>query len=142
MAFNQRLAMKLFLTIATLIYGVVPAIADLNETHLLNPNWSPHARLHGAWFLFFGLAMATLSLYLAWVRGELVLPSVIGLLFSACFWMAHFTGPLYGGALVDENGIQERVLGIEANVFTFLLLSAAFVVLLMYAIKTRRADDH
>lgn len=62
MALNQRRAMKLFLTIATLIYGVVPAIADLNETHLFNEHWSPHARLHGAWFLFFGFAMAMLSL--------------------------------------------------------------------------------
>ena len=129
--------MKLFLTIATLIYGVVPAIADLNETHLFNPHWSPHARLHGAWFLFFGFAMAMLSLYLAWVRDGLVLPSVIGLLFSVCFWMAYLTAPFYGGALVDENGIEGPVLGIEANVFTFSLVTAAFVVLLMYALKTR-----
>jgi len=61
MTSNYQLVAKLALTAVTLIYGIVPAIADLNETHLLNSHWSAHARLHGAWFLFFGASMAALS---------------------------------------------------------------------------------
>lgn len=133
--------MKLFLTIATLIYGVVPAIADLNETHLFNAHWSPHARLHGAWFLFFGFAMAMISVYLVWIRDKLILPSIIGLSFVTGFWLASLTAPLYGGALVDENGISSNVLGIDANVFVFSLLTLVLLIVLFYAISEKSRSD-
>ena len=140
MVSKYTIIVKMLLTAATLIYGVVPAIADLNETHLLNPNWSAHARVHGAWFLFFGWAMAMLSLYLVWIRNQIILPAVVGLSFVTGFWVAYLTAPLYGGALVDENGIETRILGIEANVFTFSVITTALLVVLIYAIKTKSVD--
>ena len=136
MASKHSLIIKLLLTAATLIYGVAPAIADLNETHLLNSHWSGHARLHGAWFLFFGWAMAMLSLYFTWACDELVLPSVIGLSFVAGFWVAYLPAPLYGGALVDEHGVETRVLGLESNVFIFSVITTVLLIVLIYAFKT------
>ncbi|MEM9170117.1 MAG: DUF6640 family protein [Pseudomonadota bacterium] len=138
---RPRLGLKILLTLATLIYGIVPAIADLNESHLLNPLWSPHARVHAAWFLFFGAAMAFMSLYFAWVKDNLLLPAFVGLMFVGGFWTAYLTAPLYGGALVDDNGIETKVLGLEANVFTFLLVTSALLVVLIYALGAQRADS-
>ncbi|MEM8771357.1 MAG: DUF6640 family protein [Pseudomonadota bacterium] len=118
------------------MYGVMPAIADINESHLLNPSWSAHARVHEAWLLSFGAAMAMLSLYLVWIRDALILPSVIGLSFVAGFWIAYLTAPLYGGALVDENGVETRILGLEANVFTFAVVTTVLLIVLFYAVRT------
>ncbi|MEM0969387.1 MAG: DUF6640 family protein [Verrucomicrobiota bacterium] len=111
------------MTFASLVYGIVPAIADLNETHLYNPGWSPHARVHGAWVLFFGGFMALLAIHLLWIRNEVVLPIVIGLCFVAGFWLAYLTSSYYGGALVDSNGIEVQILGVESNLFVFSVLA-------------------
>ncbi|MEL6207329.1 MAG: DUF6640 family protein [Pseudomonadota bacterium] len=135
----MRLIWKGVVTLVTLFYGIVPAIADMNETHLLNEGWSAHARVHGAWFLFFGAGMALVSLYLLWLRDEMVLPIVIGLLYVAGFFAAFLTAPLYGGALVDPNGVAVRILGIESNLFLF---SVAGAVLIAALVKAPRAPGN
>ena len=132
----MRLTVKVLITLATLVYGIVPAIADLNETHLLNPDWSAHARLHGAWFLAFAAGMALIGLFILWRRDQLLLPILIGLLFAAGFWVAVVTAPFYGGALVDENGIEAVVLGLDANVFTFSVLTTVLLFTLAYALHS------
>lgn len=134
------LIIKVVVTIGTLVYGIVPAIADLNETHLFNPQWSPHARVHGAWFLFFGALMSFLALFLLWARNEFVLPIVIGLCFVAGFWLAFLTSSFYGGALVDANGVETRILGLESNVFVFLTLGILFGACLYFARRLPKMD--
>ncbi|MEL6167388.1 MAG: DUF6640 family protein [Pseudomonadota bacterium] len=127
-------------TFASLVYGVLPAIADLNETHLYNSGWSPHARVHGAWFLFFGAFMAFLSVFLLWMRNEIILPILIGLCYVAGFWLAFITSPFYGGALVDTNGVETRILGLESNVFVFSVLAILLGGCLFYML--RRPEEH
>ncbi|MEL7486916.1 MAG: hypothetical protein AAGJ87_06850, partial [Pseudomonadota bacterium] len=80
---------------------------------------------------------AVLSLYLAWIRDALILASVIGLSFVAGFWVAYLAAPLYGGALVDEGGLETRILGLESNVFTFTVVTAALLIVLFTAVKPR-----
>ncbi|MEL7446948.1 MAG: DUF6640 family protein [Pseudomonadota bacterium] len=112
-----KTALKVGVSAITVFYGLVPAIADLNETHLFNPLWSEHAQLHGAWFLAFAAGIALIALFLVWVRDDVLLPITFGLMFVAGFWVATIFGPLYGGALVDENGYVQTILGIESNMF-------------------------
>ncbi|MEM0976877.1 MAG: DUF6640 family protein [Pseudomonadota bacterium] len=135
---NMRLVVKIAITCVTLIYGVLPAIADLNETHLYNPGWSPHARVHGVWFLVFGASMAFTSIYFVWVKDNLVLPIFVGLMFASGFWVAFLTSGLYGGALVDENGVEARVLGLESNVFVFSVVTIVLLSALAFAVKKER----
>ncbi|MEM1075064.1 MAG: DUF6640 family protein [Pseudomonadota bacterium] len=132
--------LKIIVTTGTLVYGIVPAIADLNETHLYNPDWSPHARVHGAWFLFFGALMSFLALFLLWIRNDIVLPIVIGLCFVAGFWLAFLTSSFYGGALVDPNGVEARILGLESNVFVFSVLSVVFGGSLYVVLRSHKPD--
>lgn len=104
---SRLLVIRAIVTVVTLFHGIVPVVMDLNDTHLLNPGWSPHARLHGAWFLSFSAAMAGVALFLTWVRKEIMLPIVIGLMFVAGFWAATLMSSLYGGALADPNMNKE-----------------------------------
>ena len=39
-------AARILITLGTLLYGIAPLIADLNASHVLNPDWPPHSRLH------------------------------------------------------------------------------------------------
>lgn len=131
--------LKVFVSAITLFYGFVPAIADLNETHLFNPLWSEHARFHGAWFLAFGAGVACTALFLIWRRDEIFVPIVLGLMFAGGFWVATLFRSAYGGALVDANGHTHTIAGVESNTFLFSVVSLLLVAALGAALwLTRR----
>ncbi|MEM9355469.1 MAG: DUF6640 family protein [Pseudomonadota bacterium] len=134
----MRTVLKILVSVATLFYGLVPAVADLNETHLLNPQWSAHARFHAAWFLAFTAGIAATALYLIWRRGEIILPILFGLLFALGFWIALIFRSAYGGALVDSNGYSQKIIGLDSNVFLFSVLSILLVVSLGTALFGNR----
>lgn len=136
-----RIALKIAVSAATLFYGFVPAIADLNDTHLFNPLWSPHARFHGAWFLAFTAGVAFIALYLTWLRDDVMVPIFLGLIFALGFWVATVFSPAYGGALVDLNGHTHTVLGIESNLFLFSVLTLLLIAALCFALWIGRAKS-
>ena len=45
---REKIAATL-LTLTALVYAVVPPIVDSNPTHILNPEWTAHARFHTVW---------------------------------------------------------------------------------------------
>ncbi|MEL6737002.1 MAG: DUF6640 family protein [Pseudomonadota bacterium] len=137
-----KTALKIAVSGATVFYGFVPAFADLNETHLFNPLWSAHARFHGAWFLAFGAGVALISLYLLWWRDEVFVPIFLGLGFAVGFWIATVFSPAYGGALVDPNGHTHVIMGVEANVFLFSILSLFLIAALGLAAWIERAKSN
>jgi len=124
---------KLIITLATLLYGIAPLFADLNATHVLHAEWTPHSRLHMVWLLGTNTSIAALALWLLWSRAQLVLSAVLGLCVMAGFWIAVATHGLYGGALADEGGIETRILGVEGNSLLFGLI----VVMLVAALVLR-----
>ncbi|MEL6646403.1 MAG: DUF6640 family protein [Pseudomonadota bacterium] len=136
----MQLILKIAVTAITVFYGLVPAIADLNETHLFNPLWSEHARFHGAWFLAFTAGIALIALFLIWVRDDVFLPIAFGMIFVAGFWVATVFGPTYGGALVDANGYAQTVLGLDSNMFLFSVVGVLLLILLALAIRVPRTD--
>ncbi len=129
-----QLALKIGVSALTAFYGFVPAFADLNETHLLNPLWSAHARFHGAWFLVFAAGVALVSLYLMWWRDEVFVPIFLGLMFAVGFWIATVFGPAYGGALVDPNGHTHTIAGVETNMFLFSVVTTLLIAALGLAV--------
>ncbi len=120
------MAAKILITVATLFYGLAPLVADLNDTHVFHPGWTPHARLHMVWLLGTNSSIALLSLYLLWARSQVVLSAVLGVCVMLGFWIAVLSRQTYGGALNDVGGITTTILGIEANALAF-----SFVVILL-----------
>jgi len=123
---------RTLITLATLLYGIAPLFADLNATHVLNPEWTPHSRVHMVWLLGTNSCIAALALWLLWSRAQRLLSAILGLCVMAGFWIAVATRPLYGGALSDT-----RILGIEGNAFVFGII----VILLVAGIAMRRSHD-
>lgn len=138
---NMRTSLKIAVSVLTVLYGLVPLIADLNETHLFNPQWSAHARFHAVWFLAFAAGIAASALYLIWARNEVVLPTVFGIMFSAGFWVALVLASNYGGALVDDNGYSEKIMGVDGNVLVFSALTALFLALLVMSLLRRSGTE-
>ncbi|MEM8541561.1 MAG: DUF6640 family protein [Pseudomonadota bacterium] len=126
----SKILLKVFVSALTVFYGLVPAVADLNETHIFNPLWSQHARFHGAWFLAFAAGVAGTALFLIWLRDDVFVPIVLGLMFTSGFWVATLFRSAYGGELVDTNGHTHSIAGTESNIFLFTILSILFLAAL------------
>ena len=60
--------MERFSTITALLvaitFAIIVPVLELNDTHLTNPHWPEHARLHEAWQL---LTNALIVLLAAWL---------------------------------------------------------------------------
>ncbi|MEM1079380.1 MAG: DUF6640 family protein [Pseudomonadota bacterium] len=136
----MKLILKNAVTSLTVLYGLVPAIADLNETRLFNLLWSEHARFHGAWFLTFETDIASIALFLIWVRDDVFRPITFSLISMASFGVATGFGPAYGGDLVVANGYVQAVFDIGYNIFLFSVVGALLSLLLVVAKRKFRTD--
>ena len=124
---------KYFTSIALICAGLGPLLIDVGITHLQNPDWDAHARVHEVWRLSTNSLIAMLGLYLVWVKQKEMLAALLSLCLLIGFWMSVFLMPFYGGLYVG-NGIDELApLGIPLNIFTFgivLLIQIIGLVLL------------
>lgn len=114
---------RIFMTLATLMYGIIPPLVDLTETHVFHPDWTPHARMHMVWLLGTNTAIALVALYFLWLHKSRLavgvpLAGVMGLCVYGGFMLSAFTTPLYGGSMSDAGGVPP-VLGLDANILAF-----------------------
>lgn len=122
---------RVLMTLATLIYGVLPPFVDLTETHVFHSEWTPHSRLHMVWLLGTNSAIALLALYFLWLHKAnsafgVRLAGILGLCVFGGFWISATSISFYGGALSDKGGVPP-ILGMDANILIFSL--ALFVLL-------------
>ena len=124
---------RILITIVTLLYGALPLLADLTETHVFHPDWTPHARFHMVWLLATLCSVALLALYLMWFSRtdasvRIRLAGVIGLCAMGGFFVAALTKDAYGGSLTDPVGGVPPLMGMDANLVVFLPILALLIV--------------
>lgn len=126
---------QVLLTIGVLeFFG--PIVRDTGATHLLNPTWVGHARFHLAWMLVFMGLSGLCNLYLIWFRRPHQVSNLyISWAWQACnifgFWGAAVLEGAYGGSIVDPE-FHFTVLGLNENIFAFVILSAVLLVNIVY----------
>ena len=131
---------KTLLTVATLIFTVLPPFADFNKTHALHPKWPGHARFHMVWLVVENSLVGLLALTLIWYQstpGKLLIGGGISVLVLGSFLLATLTMPLYSGALSDPGGVPQGPKGIDLNLAVFgvgFLLSLAGLITAFYGI--------
>ena len=95
---------KACLSIASLMTCIGPFIADWNDTHIKNPNFSPHAKFHNAQTMSMGLCLGLLSLFYTWrprsvySTDTLRTAAILGSLYS----ITAISAWLYPGALAID----------------------------------------
>lgn len=104
-----------------------PMIKDSGVSHLMNPEWVGHARIHLGWLLGFMFFSGLANLYLIWFRkphstDHLKVAALWQGVHLLGFWSAVSLAPFYGGQLVDHR-YHTYILGIEENAFVFGVLS-------------------
>ena len=121
---RTRLVAALLL-VAAAIYGIVPPVVDLTETHAFHPAWPPHARLHMVWLLGTNSILAAIVAWLV-LAGEagqrdtrLRFASLLGVAALGGFFVATLTQSAYGGALHDPTGGVRLIFGLDGNLLAF-----------------------
>ena len=132
---------KYITSLCLLVGGMVPIVVDIGSSHLFNPDWDAHARVHEVWRLSTNFLIFSLGIYLLWVKQNEVLSAFLSLCIHLGFVFSAATMSLYGGAAIGEGVPEPSVIGIPLNVFIF---SAMFVIqstVLIFILKQSVAMD-
>tara|TARA_X000000368_G_scaffold415894_1_gene408592 strand:- start:697 stop:1086 length:390 start_codon:yes stop_codon:yes gene_type:complete len=125
---------KILTTICLISGGIMPILVDVSASHLLNPDWDSHARVHEAWRLSTNFLVFCVGFYLLWKRNSEMLAGVLSLCIHFGFVIGALLMPLYGGQPVGEGIIEPEVLKVPLNVlffgFMFFIQSTVIVFLL------------
>ena len=108
-------------------------MVDINSSHLLNPDWDSHARVHEAWRLSTNLFIFLLAIFLLWSKGQEILASFLSLCIHLGFVISALLMPFYGGKPIGEGIPEPEIINIPLNmlVFFFLFFLQSFVLLLL-----------
>jgi len=121
--------------LSAFIFTVLIPILELNTTHLTNPDWPSHARLHEAWQLLTNAAISVLGLGCVWTSRAPRLGIILSLIICISFLIAWSLGSSYGGSMLHSDGTQVAVEGINLAVIVVSVLT----VLLVASLWTIRA---
>lgn len=132
---SSTLPMRLVLTVCLLIPGLLVPVLEVNATHLTNPAWPAHARLHEGWQLITNSALCAWALWLAWARAELRQAAVLGQIVIGGFLLAYLLRDGYGGSMAGTTTGALARDGVEPAV---LIMSAAFLLLTAVQWQARR----
>jgi hypothetical protein len=143
--FLQGLPMQLFMSLLWIMVAWGPINADFNNTHLFNPDWPPHARLHMMTVFTTAVAVAVFGLYLVWGQTfsrleRLRLSAVLGCIYVLGLIVASLTMPSYGGSLYWEDS-QPRAASLnDANLVVFLVTGVVFLLLAVLLFVSRDSN--
>lgn len=112
---------KLLVTVGVVFYAVVVPILEINDTHVFNQAWAPHARLHETWQLFTNTAIGAFSVWLVWGKDNLKLASLLTVFVTGGFLMAYWLRDGYGGSMVLTDGSEKMILGVNLGLFAYTL---------------------
>ena len=97
---------KWLTTICLILGSLLPIAVDTGNTHLYNPDWDEHSRVHEVWRLTTNLFIAIIGLYILWKKDNILLPAILSSCIILGFHISVLTMPLYDGLSVG-NGIEE-----------------------------------
>lgn len=126
---------RILITLSALIFGGVVPYLELDATHVFNPHWPSHARLHEVWQLTTNSSIAVFCLWQTWRNDGVRLSALLGLMVTGGFFVALFTGDLYGGSMLHTDGTERTLAGINIGVLGFGLVVAMLAT--AYVLRTR-----
>ena len=129
---------KLIITFCVILYAIGVPILDINATHVFNPDWTPHARIHEVWQLLTNSILGVLCLWLTWSQGKLILSAVVSLTVTGSFLAAFILQDTYGGSMKYLDGSEKTLLGVNVGVIGFgLVVMLLIMVIFLEYRKTR-----
>lgn len=116
------------ITFSILLYAIVVPFMEINATHVFNPNWTPHVRIHEVWQLITNSGIGLFCIWLVWGKNETKITAILSLLVTGGFLVAFMLQEFYGGSMKYLDGSEKQLLGINIGVLGF---GIAFILLLI-----------
>lgn len=130
---------KIAITFSVIVFAIVVPILEINETHVWNPNLTPHFRIHEVWQLITNSGIGMLCLWLVWIKKETQLSTLLSLLIMGGFLVAFFLKDSYGGSMKYLDGSEKTVFGINIGLLGF---GIAFLFLLLSQVLRFKKKQH
>lgn len=128
------------LTLIAIFTILIQSYMDLNNTHMTNPLWAPHARFHWSIQYFSSMTLNIISLYLLWGNYEGArsrLSFVFAVLGPLLFWGMFFPSLLMPDASAWQDGLSP-FMTIPPNVILAVLITGLLSYCLYADGKARR----
>ena len=119
---------KYFTSIALICAGLGPLLIDVGITHLQNPDWDAHARVHEVWRLSTNTFIAFLGLYLIWIMQKELLAAILSLCLLLGFWVSVLLMPFYDGLAVGQGVDELEPFGVPINIISIAVVSIIQIV--------------
>lgn len=118
---------KLLVSFCVLLYTLGLPFLEINSSHVFNPDWTPHVRIHEVWQLITNSSIGILCLWYIWIKNQITVSAVLSLLITGGFLSAFMLKGFYGGSMQYLDGSEKTLLGINIGIVGF---GFAFIVLL------------
>ncbi|UAM99057.1 hypothetical protein K8354_04330 [Polaribacter litorisediminis] len=125
------------ISLVILLYSVAVPFLEINNTHVFNPDWTPHAKIHEVWQLITNSSIGILCLWLVWVKNELRTSIVLSMLVTGGVLIAYCIQDVYGGSMKYLDDSEKAILGINIGVLGF-GISFIFLILIFYRLEHQK----
>lgn len=129
---------KLLTSLCLILAGMGPLLLDIGNTHLFNPNWDEHSRVHEVWRLATNFMIAFLGLYLIWKKNMHSIASLLSLCMILGFMISVITMPFYNGLAVGIGIDELRPFNIPLNILSFIIVLVVQTISLLLAYKDNK----
>ena len=129
---------KLLTSLCLILAGMGPLLLDIGDTHLFNPNWDEHSRVHEVWRLATNFMIAFLGLYLIWKKNMHTIASLLSLCMILGFMISVITMPFYNGLAVGIGVDELRPFNIPLNILSFIVVLIVQTISLLLAYKDNK----
>ncbi len=127
---------KILISLGVFVYLVLIPYLEINHSHVFNPNWPAHARLHEVWQLTTNISLGIMALWLVWYKQAVSLAAGLSICVMGGVLFAHFIEGSYGGSLLSGNTSQ-TILGLELAAFIALCVVFMSVAAIIIDNKTK-----
>ena len=129
---------KLLTSLCLILVGIGPLLLDIGDTHLFNPDWDEHSRVHEVWRLVTNVMIAFLGLYLIWKKNMHSIASLLSLCMILGFMISVITMPFYNGLAVGIGIDELRPFNIPLNILSFIVVLVVQTISLLLAYKDNK----
>jgi len=129
---------KIIIVFSVFLYAAVVPYLEINTTHVFNPDWTPHARIHEVWQLITNSSIGALALWLVWSQGRIILSSVLSLIVTGGFLVAYSLQNTYGGSMKYLDGSEKTLFGLNIGVVGFGLVAILLIAVIVNELQHKK----